>query len=351
MEDPEAAATLLVAISGLLYWLLTAPQRNRQAHENMVNRYSSSREDRAYVLERLPPLVLDGRRHILDAIEAEKRNPRQRDDLDDLGDEAKAAPGVSYTSAGEVLSSEFRLRSLLWAVEEVRYWRSNDVYSALINRARAAVDNLNVLAMDYESGVYKPQEMFALLHRSIAVTVKALEPIIWEGTLEGRWGRRVLYLGIAAQHFNDVNKIHRRRDIIWRYRANHISGERQSVVVHPRRTRECSVDKSSAGRINHWRRCTSRRLPASLWIKFSDVWWRGLGKMVRRPRYWCWAPFLTIYGGVRIWIHRRQEGELADLLVLLLRDDGSRASIDFSWSLDEKRSELKRATADCDVLA
>jgi hypothetical protein len=36
-----------------------------------------------------------------------------------------------------------------------------------------------------------------------------------ERSLSGRWGRRVLCLGLAAQHFNDVVKIHRSIDLVW----------------------------------------------------------------------------------------------------------------------------------------
>lgn len=203
---------------------------------------------------------------------------------------------------------------------------SDELYRA----ARTLVNQLNNFALDYENGAYPPRTFFGQLHRSIAPISKALEPIIWEGSVSGRWGRRVLRLGLSAQHFNDVVKIHRSNDLVWVGESN------AKVVIHPAKTIDIFGRELLKNNIP-----TAPRFLPILRLQTTTFYWWLIGKMALRPDNWAWS-----YGGLRLRRHKKSEDQLAACIRFALgtlKRDDAMASLSFSWSIDTLRRDMAQA--------
>ena len=240
--------------------------------------------------------------------------------------------GIAYTDAAEMLASEFKFRALLWCVEKLRdiaarkdLGLAEEAYSA----AEGLVNQLNNFVLDYENGAYPPRTLLGQLHRSIAPVAKALEPIIWARSLDGRWGRRVLRLGIAAEHFNDVVKRHRSNSLTWSTPL-----EKKPVVVHPATT----IDVYGREIVRNDIPAAPRLLP-DLRLQFRTFYWRLVGKLELKPSVWIWS-----FGGRRLRRHMRHEDQLSACLrfALASKAGSTPVSVSFSWTLDTLRHDMAR---------
>ena len=240
--------------------------------------------------------------------------------------------GISYTSAHEILKSEYKLRAFVWIAEnlkdrEVRAKAGVD--EDLFQECRRLVNSLNDFATDYENGCYPARTIFGLLHRSIAPIVKALEPVIWAGSINGRWGMRVLRLGMAAEHYNDVVKIHRSNSLRW-------VNTHGSWIIRPART----TDIFGKEHLRNDLPITPRILPIFR-LQICTLYWSLIGKASLRPSDWLWS-----YGGSRLRKHRKHEDELAAYLRFALTGinvtDPS-VALSFSWSLESLKTDKERA--------
>jgi hypothetical protein len=350
LTNPEASATIAVAaVAGA--WAIAqfrpvARERQRETFEAMTTHYVELRPDRDAALPTFPPLVAFGQKHLGDALTAVIGNP----DIDtatkshaiglatDLRQWGRY--GVAFTSARETIDSEAKFRSLLWAVESVRAWRTHSELvvdghryePSVLQAAEDLAHNLNAFLFHYETGSYPARQTLGLLHRSLAVASKALEPVVWERSLSGRWGRRVLRIGIAAQHFNDVTEMHCTDNLQWRSEA----GE---VLIHPRLKRLVLGASFLAADSP-----TIPRLLPGVQMKLLAWHWHAVGRMSLAPRAW-----FVSYGGRRLRRHRAHENELAGLLdVALARRtiETPRPSLDPSWDLAglkrEQRDRVRR---------
>jgi hypothetical protein len=352
-NDPEASASIAIAIVAAvfaIYQFRAMPaERRRRILAAMVEHYADSKFLRTRVLTDLPALLHQGYAAIQRAIderiaELERRNSAGAEEaamsMGELGrlyrlrQEAQICNtsqlGVSYTSASEILHSEYKLRALLWAIEAVRTAEADDTNPLhdVIKDARDLVNKVNDFALEYENGAYRPRTLLGLWHRSIVVTVKAVEPIVWSGSVDGRWGRRVLRLGIAAQHYNDVTRIHRSSEIVW------VAGgsTRSHVVAHPART----IDIFGKEIVNSDlpRPYATRSM---LLLRIRAFYWAIIGKLGLTPTYWIFA-----YGGSRLRRHSHDEDTLAACMRFVLKSPstGDVPSADFGWDLPGVRREM-----------
>jgi hypothetical protein len=336
-----------------LYQLRAVPgERRRRILDAMVKQYADTSNERGRILKECPVLLRRAYKEVQSAIESEialKESPAQDQspeeaaaagrDLRHLGQLQREAViwtspdiGISYTSAAEILSSEFKLRALLWCIEMLRQpdLRQRLGYTDdLMGLCASLVRKLNNFALDYENGTYPPRTLLGQLHRSIAATVKPLEPIIWERSVNGRWGRRVLRLGLAAEHFNDVVKIHRSNDLVWESDRRPEDG----VVVHPALTIDAYGNEILRVNIPE----QPQFLPV-LRLQVKTFYWWLIGKAEVRPRSPLWA-----YGGTRLRRHERHEDRLSAFLRYgfdNLEGSGRPISLTFTWTLSGIRESM-----------
>lgn len=349
-DDPEASASLVIAFfAGLfaIYQLYQHPaERRRRILDSMVRLYQFSAEERGIVLRDLPCLIrlgyeaiamaIIGELEILSRVGGDAGTDDYKEHLSELRREARAwmRPyiGVSYTSAHEILESEFKFRALMWCIEELRdpgECERIGISPDLLTTARQAVDKLNDFVLEYENGAYPARSMLGQLHASLARVAKALEPVIWEGRgKESRWGRRIIRIGIASQHYNDVNKIHRISSITWSSPVN------RELVVHPALSKSVFGKEIVDPRIPH-----SPRLLPLLRIRARSRYWRIVGTIQLRPRFF-WA-----YGGRRLREHKRAEDKLGPALnfaVANRRSQNLPASLNFSWTLASLPQDMEQ---------
>lgn len=357
-SDPVASSSITIAaIAGLfaIYQLRSLPsERRRRILDSMKEQYAGTAATRGRLLREIPPYLHLAYERLNKAIdqaisesqalisastpeEAALADLRLRH-LDKLKKESVlwSAPrmGVSYTTAYEILKSEYKLRALLLIIEQLRDPDSRGAVGLsgeLYSLCRGLVNSLNDFAVDYENGAFPPRTLFGLLHRSIAPTVKCLEPIIWAGSIDGRWGRRVLRLGIAAEHYNDAVKLHRSNDLTW------IQNPAQSLVIHPGRT----IDIYGKEMVRNDLPTTPRILP-NLRLHFQELYWWTIGKLALRPGVWVWS-----FGGRRLKRHRKYEDRLAAsarFAFTSLQNTTSPIALSFAWTAESLRHEQRRAT-------
>jgi hypothetical protein len=347
LTDPQASATLVIAlVAGV--WAITqfrpvARERRRETYNAMTTHYSDLRAARDRVVPRFPPLlaiaqdcILESAAEALGLAEAEDAN---RDHLIRLIADMHGWTrfGLSFTAAGEVVASEAKFRSVLWAVESIKQWRIDSVFSVrgreysaeVLEDAEGLAHDLNAFLFHYETGSYPARQTLGLLHRSLAIVSKALEPVVWERSLQARWGRRVVRIGVAAQHFNDVTTLHCISDLTW-------GSSDGNYLIHPR-LKHLVVGAAVLASDSPVR---PRILPA-LRLGCRAGYWYLMGIVSPKPRLW----FLS-YGGWRLRCHRRNENQLAGLLNVALSDgffsdDERRPSLDFSWNLAELKREQR----------
>jgi hypothetical protein len=352
-DNPEASASLLIAIAAgtfSVYQLYQYPaERRRRTLDAMVARYKLSAEERGTVLRELPCLIEVGYVMILSAVtsritevEAALDGCTGSEDrwllehLHDLRADAErwmpSYLGASFTGAHEILASEFKFRAFMWCIEILRDPEAREsigVSKDLLTVARGAVDKLNDFVLEYENGAYPPRSMLGQLHLSLVLVAKALEPVIWEGKgKEGRWGRRIIRIGIAGQHYNDVNKIHRISSISWQ------SDTVTELVVHPALSKSVFGKEVIDPRIPY-----SHRLLPLLRLQARSRYWRFVGTFRWRPRF-VWA-----YGGRRLREHKRAEDKLGPALNFAIanrRDQEVSASINFAWALSSLPRDMNR---------
>lgn len=356
LSDPQASATLLVGIAaGVfgIYQLRAYPaERTLRINARMKAEYGKSGPARGDLLSSPYSLMLAAYNEVREAVEQElaraaessvlraeevtaQHQERQRF-LSDLQEEARRwsepSSGLSYLAAHEILQSEFKLRALLHCIEVIRNGEDAFVEN---NRSAAvqAVNGLNDIAVDYSNGVYPAPTLLGLVHRSLAQSTKALLPYIWEKSLDGRWGRRVLHLGIAAEHYNDVTPMHWASSIQWR--ASDCSRQDITILVHQR-----MMDNI----FGKYLPCADsfavpRTLPRFR-LRVRALYWRAIGTFRLTPRVW---P-LT-FGGWRLRQHRKAENDLAAILRLAL-SKGSRedlAALSFGWTITDLWLEVAKA--------
>jgi hypothetical protein len=186
--------------------------------------------------------------------------------------------------------------------------------------ARGAVDKLNDFAFEYENGAFPSRSMLGQLHVSLARASKALEPVVWEGKgKESRWGRRIIRLGLACQHYNDVNRIHRINSMSWTSPVN------DEVVIHPALCKPVFGKEIIDPEIPY----TPRLFPL-LRLRARSRYWLAVGRLQLRPR------FLWAYGGRRLREHKRAEDKLSPALNFAVekrRSSNGVASLNFAWTL------------------
>lgn len=314
-------------------------ERRGRILEAMTKQYSLSAKERGRALRELPRLADIGYTEIYEAIVSEiARIQEESPDPSDgkfellehlyrLQEEAimwiKPKLGISYTSAHEILDCEFKFRAFMWCIETLRDDEQRaaiGISDDLLEATRGAIDKLNIFAMEYENGAYPPRSMMGQLHKSLATTSKALEPFVWDGKgKEGRWGRRIVRLGIAAEHYNDVTSIHRISDITW------TALDKDDVIVHPALT----IPAFGKEIVD----TTVPDVPLFLSLprlKLRAQYWKLVGRLGLRPRAW-WA-----YGGRRLRRHMHAEDKLAPALNFAIanrRNGDMRASLNFGWTL------------------
>lgn len=350
--DPEASVTLVIAfITGLyaVYQLRTyRKEKQRQILEGMAGSFSNSRDQRTVMLRDSPPLMAMAYEALNRALDAEPAivptDLGSRGNLvggastlDRLESEreswSRPGVGISFTSAREILGCEYKLRALLWCVEMIRDESENSpVLTEHRQAARKAISSLNDFATDYENGTYPVRTLFGVNHIGIANAVKALEPYIWSWGLEGRWGRRVIRLGISAQHFNDVTPVHRSTSIVWN---NSYSGSDapKKMIVHPRITETGVFGHETFSKES----VVVPRLLPYLRLYLRSWYWTVVGWIGPRPRSRLW--FLS-YGGLRRRRHMKAEADLTSILRHMIQHRPNQA-LSFGWSVESIRIEME----------
>jgi hypothetical protein len=356
-NDPVASSTLAIAIVAgffAVYQLRSIPgERRRRILDAMVTQYAESAPNRGQFLRACPILLKIAYEELTGRLEEEIARAEQLVRGGNAEDAAAAdlrlrrlyklrkdavlwggqQIGISFTNAAEILASEFKTRALMWCIETLQdedKRRACGVSDELYGIAIELVNQLNNFALDYENGAYPPRIFLGQLHRSIAPITKALEPIIWERSLNGRWGRRVLRLGLSAQHFNDVVKIHRSNDLIW-------VGSARRVVIHPAKTIDIFGKELLKNNVP-----TAPRLLPMVRLRVTSAYWWIIGTASPRPSIWIWS-----FGGLRLRRHKKCEDQLSAGIRFALRNfktgDAS-VSLSFSWSLDTLRRDIAQVT-------
>ena len=358
-QDPVASATIFIAVAAgifSIYQLRALPrERRRRILDAMVEQYAETKPLRDIVLPDCPIFMHIAYTEIIAAIDLAEAEAQQ-DLLSAANRESEAGYelslqhlhrlrkeaalwtrldiGISYTDAHEVLASEFKIRALLWCAEiignpEIR--RDRGLTDEVFESATKLVNSLNNFALDYENGSYPPRTMLGQLHRSIASTVKAVEPIIWAQSISGRWGRRVLRLGLCAQHFNDVVRIHRSSDLVWKSGGSSKSG----IVIHPAKSMEIFGKEVLRNDLPF----EPRVLPV-IRLQMRTFYWAIIGKLALRPSFWLWS-----FGGMRLRRHKKAEDRLSACMRYALTDLRGMAptiSLSFNWDLDSLRADMER---------
>lgn len=228
LEDPQASATLAIALLGggfALYRFRFVPrERKRETLEAMQKAYASSQKARASVLPVLPAYLAEGRKAVERAV-SEAGVGRS-----DLKAELERWSDLTDTAAHEIIRSEVKFRSLLWAIGEIRSTleqaSGEDVTPGVplpgeeaeaLAASKRLVNQLNDFAQMVELGLFQQGDALGQFHRSIAAACKAVEPVIWHANVfGGRWGLRVLRMQLRAEHYNDAKEIHRASNLMWR---------------------------------------------------------------------------------------------------------------------------------------
>lgn len=296
----------------------------------MTDHYVELREARDAAVPNFPPLLSLGQ------IEMERmiaESASDRDHTRQLASELSTwrKNDIAFTAAHEILSSEVKFRAILWSISTIREWRrtgelllgSRRLPVSVLRDAETLAHDVNAFLFHYETGNYPARQTLVLLHRSLAVVSKVTEPVVWERSLNARWGRRVLRIGLAAQHFNDVTPIHSSSDLTWS------PGNAQIRMIHPR------VRRSVLGMsfVVPDSPLTPRLLPGPR-LRLRGYYWYVVGLLSPAPK----LSFVS-YGGSRLRQHRRRENELAGLLKLAI--DSARDALDVSWSFDELKKEQR----------
>jgi hypothetical protein len=291
LNSPGAISTVLVAVLGggfgLYRFRFVPRERRRETLEAMQTAYKRSQRGRGEVLPSLPAFLALGR----DAVEGAARHARP-----DLVAEFKGWTSTSDTGAHQVIASEAKFRSLLWAVNEISRQRERDGWRSSPHTARAGVqlkaadplvNELNDFAQMVELDLFPQGDVLGQLHRSIAAACKALEPVIWEHNVaSGRWGLRVLRLMLRAEHYNDAREIHRSSDLAWR------RGDGQVVLV-----------RGALYRSDYGRHVPTERMDTTPAADRAAL--RASAVRARLTRH---------YGGARLRKHTRSENDLVGRL-------------------------------------
>lgn len=339
LNDPVASSALTIAlVAGT--WAIAqfrplARERRRETYEAMTEHYVELRAARDAAVPHFPPLVAVGQRELRGALTNGDQN---RDYVARRAELVSALDrwmqhDIAFTAAHEVIDSEVKFRVFLWTIETIRRWRQTTVLALdgkqypvdVLDAAHDLAHDLNAFLFHYENGNYPARQTLGLLHRSLAVVAKATEPVVWEHSLDARWGRRVLRIGLASQHFNDVTPIHSISDLTWAPK------ERPRRLIHPRARR--SVLGISIVVLDS---PLSPRLLPGLRLRIRSAYWYLVGVVSPAPKLW-----FTAYGGLRLRRHRRRENQLAGLLKIAC--DHERASLDLSWSLHSLKHEQRDA--------
>lgn len=361
LDDPQASSGLFIALVAAIfaiYQLRSFPaERRRRVLDAMIQKYSDSSDPRTTVLRKFPPLFAMGYDAVSNALIADivareaARSAMQPDaaaiagvalqHLDDIRRQLelwhKPSIGLSYMSAAEIVNSEAKLRVLLFAISRIRAEPSSAeaIDPTVLTAARKAVNSLNDFATEYENGGFPAREMYGLLHRSIGSVTKALEPIIWAESPNGRWGRRVLRLGIGSQHFNDVSGLHRTSDMSWSTAAaDNVTSVR--YVVHPARTIDVLGREQPDMRVPG----EPRFLPIFR-LRMRQLYWRWIGVLAFKPK-----RFIFTFGGSRLRRHAKAEGKLVTIL-RFIRDSqhapGAYGALNFGWTLEGVKGAIDAA--------
>ena len=258
-------------------------------YDKMSDQFANSRRVRASVNGEYPWLMAKAYLEISEVSALKVRLASEIRTWSDLG--------VSYTAAHEVMSSEYKLRALIWAIAQVRdpyssVWESPDDWEEKNALAKKCVEQLNDFATYYENGVYPRSVVLGKLHAGLAIPAKALEPLIWSRSTEGaRWGRRVLRIGIRAQDYNDRTGVQQINSIYWTR-----GGAR--LLVHPALVQ----GGEEGGPLINWPKGQDRRLyaiPRSRWTLRGSTMLRNISRVANRE-----------YGGRRLKYHEREESSL-----------------------------------------
>lgn len=337
LNDPQASASLVIAlVAGT--WAVAqfrplARERRRETYEAMADHYVELRAARDAAVPRFPPLLSISRAMIEEAAD-EAGTPHASAIFREAREWGRF--DIAFTSAREVLRSEAKFRALLCTVELIEQWRSKSELEVngkrypleVLKAAETLAHDVNVFLFHYENGNYPARQTLGLLHRSLAVVSKVTEPVVWERSVhaDARWGRRALRIGLAAQHFNDVTRLHCTSDLTWK-------GDGGQHLIHPRLRRETagvSVLTDSPIR---------PRLLPSFRIRLRSWYWHAIGLLSPVPKLW----FLS-YGGRRLRGHRHHENRVADLLGIALARvsaDKRRPSLDFNWGLNTLKAQQR----------
>lgn len=286
--------------------------RQRETLEAMQALYAASGSLRGSVLREIPPLVRLGRDACLASASAPGSNCPEKTRL-----ALERWPEPIETAAHEILSSEAKFRSLLWAVRRVRAVRDHEPDHSGLTKAgledvEALVKKMNDFAQMVELGLFEQVDVFGLLHRSIAPACKAIEPIVWARSAGGgRWGMRLLRLRLRAEHFNDVRPIHFTSPLVWT-----APGVRSVCIHEPLYERTFDEVVPSARLIEMGSRQRIR------------LRWEQVATRVR-PQF----------GGERLRCHIAAENRLAGQLAYALSRDLDPES--FDWSVEASSGALR----------
>ena len=360
-HDPVASSALAIAIAAgafAVFQLRSIPrERRRRILDEMTKAYAATAQKRGTLLRECPMLIKIAYGKLAEKIderlaqeeklklsqnhEASARADLQLRHLYALQQECRVwnegKVGISYMSAAEILQSEFKLRALLWCVEVMsdeicrkEFGVSDELYTSM----EQLVSQLNNFAMDYENGSFPPRTLFGQLHRSLAPAAAALGPLIWARSINGRWGRRVIRLGLAAEHYNDVTRIHSSSDLIWI--GTNLDGAAAKVIVHPAITVDLFGEQILRTDIPG-----TNQFSRALRLKVRGIYWKIIGNLNLKPGAWIWS-----YGGHRLMLHGRSENQLAACLRYAIdskKTESPRDAFDFSWSNESLRAEMARA--------
>ncbi len=296
-----AAVSILVALAAM-----RSPGRfvsrghRRDTLKEMQKAYAKSAESRAVVLPAMPAFLVVARDELQAAVEADpSRRPR-------LAAELRGWPDVSGTGAHEIVANEAKFRSLVGAVKAVRMFteKPSDERQKLIKAAHKLVGQLNDFGQMIDLSLYSQSDALGQLHRSIAPTCKALEPLIWAESTRGRWGFRLLRLRLRAEHFNDMRVIHSTSALRWQ-RADE---PRTVVFQDPLYTDDYGTHRPTA------------RLEAMSRSERTALIVERIG-----------TRFVPRFGGSRLRRHTRAESTLAGYLRYALEQDLN--PLDLTWDM------------------
>ncbi|HEY5193623.1 MAG TPA: hypothetical protein VIJ39_07095 [Solirubrobacteraceae bacterium] len=352
INDPGASSAIAIAlVAGT--WAVAqfrpiARERRRETYEAMTTHYVELRPARDAAVPHFPPLLRAAQQRVLAATEQPQCNTEAGYRAHEVRAQIESWMrfDFAFTTAREIIDCEAKFRAMLWTVETIRQWRTDGILElngvrypqAVLTAAHDLAHDLNAFLFHYETGSYPARQTLGLLHRSLAVVSKATEPVVWEASLDARWGRRVLRIGIACQHFNDVTPIHCISDMTWKT----VEGTRR--LVHPRLKRTVSGASVLEGNSP----IRPRLLPGPR-IRIRAFMWYLVGLVSPNPRIW----FLS-YGGRRLHLHRRSENQVAGLMKLAITPDERQAqtaserdtelmvSLDFTWSLTDLKERQRQ---------